>query len=56
MSTGGVTPTGGRVASRTMVEGSSRRAASQEGATRGVIKIDYCVRGCAMQGEEGAAM
>jgi hypothetical protein len=27
-----------------MVEGSSRRATSQEGATRGSMKIDYCVR------------
>jgi hypothetical protein len=25
-----------------MVEGSSRRAASQEGATRGFMEIDYC--------------
>jgi hypothetical protein len=39
VSTGGVTPTGGSVASRMTVLGSSRRLASQEAATRGFIEI-----------------
>src|SRR5580692_3617042 len=45
VSTGGVIPTGGRVASRTTVRGSSRRPANQEVGTRGFMEYAYFVPG-----------
>src|SRR3984957_19665516 len=41
VSTGGVTPTGGSVASRITVPGSPRRSASQEGVVKGFMDQAY---------------
>src|SRR5277367_5891011 len=43
VSTLGVTPTGGSVASRTTVLGPCRRSSNHDGVTRGFIELDYLV-------------